>query len=80
MRKKKMDAIVANDVSHHGIGFDSDLNAVTIITPAEVIEVPTASKREVAGRILDSVKSLRTRKLDSVETGAPARSGDAKHR
>ena len=63
MRKKKMDAIVANDVSHQGIGFDSDLNAVTIITPSEVIEVPTASKREVAGRILDSVKALRAKKL-----------------
>lgn len=60
--KKKMDAIVANDVSHQGIGFDSDLNAVTIITPAEVIEVPTATKREVAGRVLDAVKRLRVAK------------------
>jgi len=62
MRKKKMDAIVANDVSNKGIGFDSDLNAVTIITPTEVIEVPTASKREVAGRVLDAVKALRKSK------------------
>ena len=62
MRKKKMDAIVANDVSHKGIGFDSDLNAVTIITPAEVVEVPTAGKREVAGRIFDTVKMLRVSK------------------
>ena len=56
---KKMDAIVANDVSHQGIGFDSDLNAVTIITPAEAIDVPLASKREVAARVLDAVKDLR---------------------
>jgi phosphopantothenoylcysteine decarboxylase / phosphopantothenate---cysteine ligase len=57
--KKKMDAIVANDVSQKAIGFDSDQNAVTIITPAEVIDVPIASKREVAGRVLDAVKGLR---------------------
>jgi phosphopantothenoylcysteine decarboxylase/phosphopantothenate--cysteine ligase len=57
--KKKMDAIVANDVSNVSIGFDSDQNAVTIITPDEVIEVPAASKREVAGRVLDAVKELR---------------------
>ena len=57
--KKKMDAIVANDVSQKAIGFDSDQNAVTIITPSEVIDVPMASKREVAGRVLDAVKGLR---------------------
>jgi phosphopantothenoylcysteine decarboxylase/phosphopantothenate--cysteine ligase len=57
--KKKMDAIVANDVSNAAIGFDSDQNAVTMITPDEVIEVPAASKREVAGRVLDAVRMLR---------------------
>jgi len=60
--KKKMDAIVANDVSQKAIGFDSDQNAVTIITPTEVIDVPIASKREVAGRVLDAVKGLRVSK------------------
>jgi phosphopantothenoylcysteine decarboxylase/phosphopantothenate--cysteine ligase len=60
--KKKMDAIIANDVSNAAIGFDSDQNAVTIITPDEVIEVPAASKPEVAGRVLDAVKGLRASK------------------
>ena len=60
--KKKMDAIVANDVSQKAIGFDSDQNAVTIITPTEVIDVPMASKREVAGRVLEVVKMLRSSK------------------
>jgi len=63
MLNKKMDAIVANDVSHKGIGFDSDLNAVTIITPSEAMEVATASKREVAGRVLDAVLKLRNAKV-----------------
>jgi len=65
MLRKKMDAIVANDVAQKGIGFDSDLNAVTIITPSEVIEVPMASKRDVAGRVLDTVKALRAAKVTS---------------
>jgi phosphopantothenoylcysteine decarboxylase/phosphopantothenate--cysteine ligase len=57
---KRLDAIVANDVSQPGIGMDSDRNAVTIITHCEVIEVPEASKREVAERILDIAKKLRS--------------------
>ncbi len=57
--KKGLDAIVANDVSQPGIGFDVEQNAVTIITSTEVVEVPAASKREVAQKILDVVKGLR---------------------
>jgi len=63
MRKKKMDAIVANDVSNKSIGFDSEQNAVTIITQSDVVEVPTASKREVAGRVWDAVKALRMKSV-----------------
>src|SRR3984885_5482963 len=33
---KKLDAIVVNDVSRDGVGFDSDRNAVTIISPEEI--------------------------------------------
>ncbi|HLH08225.1 MAG TPA: bifunctional phosphopantothenoylcysteine decarboxylase/phosphopantothenate--cysteine ligase CoaBC, partial [Terriglobales bacterium] len=60
--KKGLDAIVANDVSQPGVGFDSDRNAVTIITPAEIIEVPAASKWEVAQKILDTVRKIRERR------------------
>jgi phosphopantothenoylcysteine decarboxylase/phosphopantothenate--cysteine ligase len=56
---KKLDAIVANDIAQPGIGMDSDHNAVTIITHANVIEVPEASKREVAEKILDVARDLR---------------------
>jgi phosphopantothenoylcysteine decarboxylase/phosphopantothenate--cysteine ligase len=59
---KGLDAIVANDVSQPGIGFDAEDNAVTILTAAEVIEIPATSKREVALRILDIVKTLRAHK------------------
>ena len=56
---KSLDAIVVNDVSRPGIGFDSERNAVTIITHDEVVEVPETSKWEVAQRVLDQVVRLR---------------------
>ena len=58
---KSLDAIVANDVSREGVGFDSDRNAVTIISHDEVIEVAETSKWEVAQRVLDTVVKLRAR-------------------
>jgi phosphopantothenoylcysteine decarboxylase/phosphopantothenate--cysteine ligase len=59
---KSLDAIVVNDVSREGVGFDSDRNAVTIITEHAVVEVPETSKWEVAQRVLDQVAILRERK------------------
>jgi phosphopantothenoylcysteine decarboxylase/phosphopantothenate--cysteine ligase len=56
---KNLDAIVVNDVSREGVGFDSDRNAVTIITSDEVVEVPETTKWEVAQRVLDQVVRLR---------------------
>src|SRR5271169_4167908 len=62
LASKSLDAIVVNDVSRDGIGFDSDRNAVTIITQHEVVEVPETSKWEVAQRVLDLLARLRERK------------------
>jgi len=56
---KNLDAIVVNDVSRAGVGFDSDRNAVAIITHDEVIEVPETTKWEVAQRVIDQVVRLR---------------------
>jgi phosphopantothenoylcysteine decarboxylase/phosphopantothenate--cysteine ligase len=61
LASKSLDAIVVNDVSREGIGFDSDRNAVTIISQSEVVEVPETSKWEVAHRVLDQVVKLRKR-------------------
>jgi len=61
LASKSLDAIVVNDVSREGIGFDSDRNAVTIISQTEVVEVPETSKWEVAHRVLDQVVKLRKR-------------------
>lgn len=59
LQRKSLHAIVVNDVSRPGIGFDSDRNAVTIITAQEQIEVPETTKWEVAHRVLDTARKLR---------------------
>jgi phosphopantothenoylcysteine decarboxylase/phosphopantothenate--cysteine ligase len=56
---KHLDAIVVNDVSREGVGFDSERNAVTIITHHEVVEVPETTKWEVAQRVLDQILHMR---------------------
>jgi phosphopantothenoylcysteine decarboxylase / phosphopantothenate---cysteine ligase len=62
LSSKSLDAIVANDVSREGVGFDSDRNTVTIITHDDVIEVPESTKWEVAQRVLDEIVRLRDRR------------------
>ena len=42
--RKGADAIVLNDVSREGIGFDSDRNAVTFLTPTTALELPEMSQ------------------------------------
>jgi phosphopantothenoylcysteine decarboxylase/phosphopantothenate--cysteine ligase len=59
LASKALDAIVVNDVSRAGVGFDSERNAVTIISQSEVVEVPETSKWEVAQRVLDQAVKLR---------------------
>ena len=61
LSRKSLDAIVVNDVSREGVGFDSDRNAVHIITHDEIVEVPETTKWDVAQRVLDQVVKLRTR-------------------
>jgi phosphopantothenoylcysteine decarboxylase/phosphopantothenate--cysteine ligase len=57
--RKGADAIVLNDVSREGVGFDSDRNAATFLTKQTAIEMPEMSKRDLAGRILDEAIALR---------------------
>lgn len=64
LQSKSLDAIVLNDVSLPGIGFDSERNAVTILTNSDEITVPETSKWEVAHRVLDVVVTLRQRKSE----------------
>ena len=65
LTRKGLHMIVANDVSRNDSGFDSENNAVTILvcdneTP---IEIPLASKFDIANRILDEAIKLRRKSL-----------------
>jgi phosphopantothenoylcysteine decarboxylase / phosphopantothenate---cysteine ligase len=59
LMKKGVDAIVVNDVSVEGLGFDSTRNAATFLTRDGAVELNEMSKVEMAGRILDEVLRLR---------------------
>jgi len=63
---KQLDAIVVNDVSREGVGFDSDRNEVTIITHDEVVDVSETTKWEVAQRVLNQIVRLRDRRKSMV--------------
>jgi phosphopantothenoylcysteine decarboxylase / phosphopantothenate---cysteine ligase len=67
--RKGADAIVLNDVSRPGLGFDSDRNAATFLTPRTAIELPEMTKKELAGRILDEIMALRRPVSLVAETG-----------
>ena len=60
---KNLDAIVANDVTQNGVGFDTVTNEVTIISRDRKapIHVPLMAKTNVANIILDEVVRLRAR-------------------
>ncbi len=63
LKAKKLDAIIANDVSRSDIGFDSERNAITIITQdSEPRELPPMTKLDAAHRILDEIVRLRQAK------------------
>ncbi len=54
--RKKLDMIVANDISAPGIGFQSDDNQVTLISgPDEQETWPRMLKVEIADRLLDRI-------------------------
>lgn len=60
---KKMDFIVANDVTEPGAGFGTDTNIVRILDRAgNVTEYPLMDKHEVANVILDRVRQVRSEK------------------
>jgi phosphopantothenoylcysteine decarboxylase/phosphopantothenate--cysteine ligase len=59
LAEKRLDLIVANDVSRAGAGFGAETNQATLLDAAGgVVEVPRVSKRELAERIWDRVLEL----------------------
>ncbi|MCR4400367.1 MAG: bifunctional phosphopantothenoylcysteine decarboxylase/phosphopantothenate--cysteine ligase CoaBC [Syntrophomonadaceae bacterium] len=59
MEKKKLDLLVANDVTMEGAGFGVDTNVATILSPDGRAEsLPRMSKEQLADEILDRVVAL----------------------
>ncbi|AIG65301.1 bifunctional phosphopantothenoylcysteine decarboxylase/phosphopantothenate--cysteine ligase CoaBC [Weissella tructae] len=52
LAKKRVDMIVANDVSQENIGFAHDTNAVSLVTENQVETLPLATKNDIAHAIL----------------------------
>jgi phosphopantothenoylcysteine decarboxylase/phosphopantothenate--cysteine ligase len=74
LREKGIDAILANDVSRRDRGFDVDYNAGFLLTRGEEFLIPLSSKREMADRILDSLRSLRAARVSELSAQRSATS------
>jgi phosphopantothenoylcysteine decarboxylase/phosphopantothenate--cysteine ligase len=61
LRRKNLDAVVANDLTQDGAGFDTETNVITLLTRdrEQPAALPLMSKLDAAHRILDEVVRLR---------------------
>ena len=79
LRAKRVDIVVANDVSAPHVGFDHDTNAVTILDATGTRRVVAlSSKHEVAHAVLDSVVGRLAGRPD--EEAAASSGGDHESR
>jgi phosphopantothenoylcysteine decarboxylase/phosphopantothenate--cysteine ligase len=60
LERKRVDAIVVNDVSQPGIGFDTADNEVTVVTAGAERLLRKAGKDAIADGVLDEVQQLLT--------------------
>jgi phosphopantothenoylcysteine decarboxylase/phosphopantothenate--cysteine ligase len=74
LRRKGLDAVVVNDVSRPGIGFDAEENEVTIVTAAGERRVAQAQKSLIAQAVLDEIERLRAERSEGAQSGG-ARAG-----
>jgi phosphopantothenoylcysteine decarboxylase/phosphopantothenate--cysteine ligase len=58
LERKRVDAIVVNDVSQPGIGFDTLDNEVTVVTAGAERLLPKAGKDAIADGVLNEVQQL----------------------
>ena len=65
LRRKGADIIVANDISRPDAGFDSELNAATLISATGTENFPLGPKTALAGLILDRAEALLQRALEA---------------
>ncbi len=71
LERKRLDAIVINDISRADIGFDSDHNEVLILTrDGGEQQIPRTAKEQVADHVLDAVGRLRGAAASAARSGA----------
>src|SRR5205085_11227327 len=65
LTRKNLDAIVANDITRAGAGFDMETNIITLLARdrATPLELPLMSKRDAAEHILDEIIRLRQQQM-----------------
>ncbi len=57
--RKKLDMVVANDITRSDSGFGTDTNKVWFVNPGDKVEdLPLMTKREVADKVLDRVVEI----------------------
>lgn len=70
LERKRLDLIVANDVTAAGAGFDVETNVVTLVDATSTTSLPLLDKDDVADAILERVVALRA------ERGKPVRAAE----
>jgi len=75
--RKALDMIVVNDVSDQRIGFNSDDNAVTVITVDGEERIDISSKTEIARAIIDRVARATERAASSRRAESAKRTSDS---
>ena len=62
LERKNLDAVVANDLTQDGAGFDKDTNVITLLARdrEQPTTLPLMSKLDAAHRVLDEVARLRS--------------------
>ncbi len=59
---KRLDLVVANDVSKPGVGFGYDTNAVLLLRPGlDPVSIDKRNKRDIARAVIDAVVEIRAR-------------------
>jgi len=58
LKEKKLDIIIANDVTQPGAGFNADTNIVTLLSETSTEEIPIIKKEKLAYLLLDRIKAL----------------------
>jgi phosphopantothenoylcysteine decarboxylase / phosphopantothenate---cysteine ligase len=65
LERKRLDAIVVNDISQPGIGFDAAENEVTILArDGGELRLRRSRKEQIADGVLDEVEKLRAKESD----------------